>query len=202
MEQLRAIFPDTDADVCEAVLTANDGNVEAAINALLEISNPSSAPESNIGAAQADTSTTNDEALARALAQQEEDEELARRLEEEERQGEAAQRHRQLDEDPSRPRSPSPFRETKEKVIAGASAIGESAKKKFKELYDKAFTTKESGSSARQQYNNLPEDDFDALLVDSEDTPLERKKEDHHEDTRYSGNNRRESNAPLYPNTQ
>lgn len=76
--------------------------------------------------------------------------------------------------DANRPRSPSPFRETKEKVMAGASALG----KKFQELVDKAFTPKTGNGSnsniSRQQYNNLPDDDgFDSLLgAEGTDTPL------------------------------
>ncbi|KAJ3146268.1 hypothetical protein HDU86_000484 [Geranomyces michiganensis] len=40
MEEIRAIFPETDPEVCQAILDANGGNVEAAINAMLEMSNP------------------------------------------------------------------------------------------------------------------------------------------------------------------
>ncbi|KAJ3013217.1 hypothetical protein HKX48_005884 [Thoreauomyces humboldtii] len=172
LQQLRAIFPDTEPEVCEAALTANGGNVEAAINSLLEISHPSAAqPGSPANAASGDF--PDDESLARAIAQQEQDEALARSLEEEDRRT-------AHDPGPGADDASASFREAREKVVAGANAFGETAKKKFKELYDK-FTPKEgndstassAGSGGRQQYNNLPDDDFDSLLdPEAADTPL------------------------------
>lgn len=69
------------------------------------------------------------------------------------------------------------FRETKDKVVAGASAIGQQAKQKFKEMYDK-FSTKDKEtpvvSTARQPYSTLPDnDDYDSLIgSDAPETPL------------------------------
>lgn len=65
-------------------------------------------------------------------------------------------------------------------MVAGANALGETAKKKFQEakaFYDRTFNQKsDSGHSptSRQQYSNLPEkDDFDSLIDnDAPDSPL------------------------------
>ncbi|TPX61071.1 hypothetical protein PhCBS80983_g01350 [Powellomyces hirtus] len=185
MEEIRAIFPDTEPEVCEAVLSANGGNVEAAINALLEMSNPSAQLQQNAIPDSNSPHIQDDEALARALAQQEQDEEFARRLEEEDRQSaQASRRVRSEGQGQSGmgggTDNTATFRETRDKVVASASALGETAKKKFKEFYDKTFTPKESASNvpvSRQQYNNLPDDDFDSLLgSDAPDTPLERSR--------------------------
>ncbi|KAJ3173958.1 hypothetical protein HDU87_007281 [Geranomyces variabilis] len=200
MEEIRAIFPQTDPEVCQAILDANGGNVEAAINAMLEMSNPTTAAATSAPPDAHFTSIHDDEALARALAQQEGDEELARRIEQEDRERAQAARRAQADRSGGAALGgdPSPtFRETKEKVVAATAALGETAKKKFAEakgFFDKTFNSGRgeggvggigsgggaggeggahgSGPAPRHQYNNLPDDDFDSLIDDAPDTPL------------------------------
>ncbi|KAI9105763.1 hypothetical protein DFS34DRAFT_589055 [Phlyctochytrium arcticum] len=232
LQQLRAIFPDADPDVCLAVLTANDNNLEAAINNLLTVSGGGdtggnvTSPAAPISEPSATGLT--DEQFAQRLAQQEQDEEFARRLQEED------QGTRRLSRPPRSPQPAAPgqqvsewesnisgqgmrygaasgadsLRETKEKVIAASSAFGETAKKKLKELYDK-ISSKEGGSSgptngggsgggSKQQYNSLPEDDFDSFMGPPmrDDTPSDRPQQ--HQSNYSYGN----SNTPSqYPTT-
>ena len=83
LEQLRAMFPEIEADCLEAMLSFHAGDVEAAVMAILDV--PADAPPSQ---EDADASvaramqTEIDEELARAVQKQMEDEDAARRQQE------------------------------------------------------------------------------------------------------------------------
>jgi hypothetical protein len=48
LNSLKGMFPDVDPEVCEAVLDANQADLEQSINALLVISDPNYKSEENI----------------------------------------------------------------------------------------------------------------------------------------------------------
>ncbi len=50
LNNLKGMFPDVDLEVCEAVLTANQGSLEQSINTLLGMSDPNYKSEETIPA--------------------------------------------------------------------------------------------------------------------------------------------------------
>ncbi|KAJ3294085.1 hypothetical protein HK104_003937 [Borealophlyctis nickersoniae] len=143
MEELRAIFPDTDPEVCEAILAANGGDVERAINALLEMNNPSAAPPTSETVAPplvyTDDRVAADAALAASLAQEQEDEAFARQLEAQEREESL-----RAAEEAEANSEPNP---TLQKVVSNAQAFGENAKKKVLQFFDKTFPKSGEGTT-------------------------------------------------------
>ncbi|KAJ3054033.1 hypothetical protein HK097_002815 [Rhizophlyctis rosea] len=164
MEQIRAMFPDTDPELLESVYAANSDNLEETVNQLLELTSSGTVPAAtnttaaqpqsdrdalprqpataiaNAGAgATADISA--DEALARALAQEEQDEAYARSLAQQEEDAARGQYYSQADRTNTEP-------DAVDKFITSASQLGEQAKNKFKELYSKTFTQPADGTPA------------------------------------------------------
>nr|KAJ3420085.1 hypothetical protein HK105_006132 [Polyrhizophydium stewartii] len=182
IESLKAMFPNIDAEVVEAIFESNGRDVDATANLLLEMSDP--AAQGTQAAQQQQPRATqliaeggpagqsagaaplaalpqqlkSDEQLARELAQQMEDEELARRLQEEEQQSQAAMARQHLSDTSS---DEGAGEDLGGKFIQGASQLGESAKKTIMGLFDKvqsSFRQATSGEPSRRSapYTNLP----------------------------------------------
>ncbi|KAJ3090709.1 hypothetical protein HK102_002894 [Quaeritorhiza haematococci] len=186
---MRSYTGELEQQCSQAVLVESGGDVERAINMLLEMNDPNSKPPQD--------QQLRDEALARDLA----DAEFAAQLQEQERQqaaAEYAQMAGQGQQQESQQDDIDEFKEIKEKMVA----VGENVKQtvvqasavvaeRAKGLFDKLKTTaagtqlgmagrpagpsKPVATPTTAHYQNLPDNELDSL-ISHEDEPLVVKK--------------------------
>ncbi|CAG8834688.1 45084_t:CDS:2 [Gigaspora margarita] len=138
LNTLTSMFPDVEPEICEAVLNANNGELEASVNSLLGMSDPNFNGEETIP-----VQTESGIVTSSSRQQIERDEELARYL--------AAEADKEL-----------PI--IKEKIIQAA----DTTKKKVKEWYEKfrqQSSPKNENQYSNPQYTNLPKDEADNPML-------------------------------------
>ncbi|ORX43359.1 hypothetical protein BCR36DRAFT_586642 [Piromyces finnis] len=169
IDSLSSMFPQIDRDIIIAIFDQNEGNVEACIPQLLEISDPSSQqvkPQTQSEVESTRQSNEDqikkDEELARKLAQDISDEEFARQLQEEEARQRQMEIERERQERERTEDSGVNTAQIKEKITAGFETI----KQKSREIYEK-ITSKanEQRNMNRNQYSNLPDNNEDSVLL-------------------------------------
>ncbi|CAG8616319.1 18585_t:CDS:2 [Acaulospora morrowiae] len=157
LEQLTSMFPGIDAEVCEAVLSANNGDMGESITTLLGMSDPNFKSEEAIPIQTDDGFVTSSSRL-----QIERDEELAKQL--------ARQLAAEEDREYGAPPNPVSIDQKelpiiKEKIVQAA----DTTKKKVKEWYDKFKQSRDDqGQSNTPLYTSLPGDEADNHILDED----------------------------------
>ncbi|CAG8710684.1 15286_t:CDS:2 [Acaulospora morrowiae] len=167
LQQLTSMFPGIDAEVCEAVLSANNGDMGASITTLLGMSDPNFKSEEAIPIQADDGFVTSSSRL-----QIERDEELARQLAAEEDREYGAPPNPVNQQPQQQQSSPSGFPDfseelpiIKEKIVQAA----DTTKKKVKEWYDKFKQSRDDqGQSNTPLYTSLPGDEADNHILDED----------------------------------
>ncbi|KAF0495228.1 CUE domain-containing protein 5 [Gigaspora margarita] len=174
LNTLTSMFPDVEPEICEAVLNANNGELEASVNSLLGMSDPNfngeeTIPvqtESGIVTSSSRQQIERDEELARYLAA-EADRELGpppSHLTEEQQREYQQQQQQQQQQSSGFPDFSEELPIIKEKIIQAA----DTTKKKVKEWYEKfrqQSSPKNENQYSNPQYTNLPKDEADNPML-------------------------------------